>query len=170
MKKQNEWSWRFLAAAAAVAVSAWAGLAQAAPAVENIAASVQGGSEVVRVDFSEPLTSVPTGFAIQSPARIALDLHEARPGEAGQLDGQLERRRHLARFGQHFAGRARPQPCAQGGQSGPVAGMLNGQAHVGRLIRRESPAGKLRQLPRSRVVVLRQPLLQQGERWSVPDG
>jgi type IV pilus assembly protein PilQ len=74
MKKQNEWSWRFLAAAAAVAVSAWAGLAQAAPAVENIAASMQGGAEVVRVDFSEPLTSVPTGFAIQSPARIALDV------------------------------------------------------------------------------------------------
>ena len=74
MKKQNEWSWRSLVAAAAVAACAWGGLAQAAPAVENIAASVQGGAEVVRVDFSEPLTTVPTGFAIQSPARIALDV------------------------------------------------------------------------------------------------
>ena len=30
-------------------------------------------SEVVRIDLSQPLAAVPTGFSIQSPARIALD-------------------------------------------------------------------------------------------------
>lgn len=74
MKKQNEWGWRGLWAAAAVLVSAWCAPLQAAPAVENITGSLQGGSEVVRIDFSEPLTAVPTGFAIQAPARIALDI------------------------------------------------------------------------------------------------
>ena len=38
-----------------------------------MAASIQGGVEVVRVDLSQALTVVPTGFTIQSPARIALD-------------------------------------------------------------------------------------------------
>ncbi|MCY1165503.1 Type IV pilus biogenesis and competence protein PilQ [compost metagenome] len=35
--------------------------------------SVQGGSEVIRIDLAEPLAAVPTGFSIQTPARIALD-------------------------------------------------------------------------------------------------
>jgi type IV pilus assembly protein PilQ len=74
MKKQNEWSWRSLLAAAAVLASAWTAPAQAAPAVENVSGFMQGGAEVVRIDFSEPLTSVPAGFAIQSPPRIALDV------------------------------------------------------------------------------------------------
>jgi type IV pilus assembly protein PilQ len=74
MKKQNEWSWRSLCAAAAMLAAAWTGAAQAAPAVENITGSMQGGTEVVRIDFSEPLTALPSGFAIQSPARIALDV------------------------------------------------------------------------------------------------
>jgi type IV pilus assembly protein PilQ len=77
MKKHNDWSWRGLAAAAAVLASAWSASALAAPAVENITGSVQGGAEVVRIDFSEALTTVPTGFAIQSPARIALDVQGA---------------------------------------------------------------------------------------------
>lgn len=72
MRTMKETSWRRWAAAAALMVSAWG--AQAAPAVENIAGSMQGGAEVVRIDFSEPLTAVPTGFAIQAPARIALDV------------------------------------------------------------------------------------------------
>jgi type IV pilus assembly protein PilQ len=71
MMKTNVWSWRALLAAAAVFVSGWA---QAAPAVENITGSLQGGAEVVRIELSEPLTALPTGFATQSPARIALDV------------------------------------------------------------------------------------------------
>lgn len=54
-----------------IAVAAFA--VQAQNAIESVAASVQGGVEVVRVDLSQALTAVPTGFIIQSPARIALD-------------------------------------------------------------------------------------------------
>ncbi len=47
--------------------------AQAQNAIESVAASIQGGVEVVRVDLSQALSTLPTGFTIQSPARIALD-------------------------------------------------------------------------------------------------
>ena len=47
--------------------------AQAQNRIESVTGSLQAGSEVLRVDFSEPLASAPHGFAIQSPARIALD-------------------------------------------------------------------------------------------------
>ena len=49
------------------------GVAQAQTVIEAVSGSVQGGSEVVRIDLSKELTAVPSGFAIQSPARIALD-------------------------------------------------------------------------------------------------
>jgi type IV pilus assembly protein PilQ len=42
-------------------------------AIENLAATLQGGVEVVRIDFAQPLSAVPSGFSIQTPARIALD-------------------------------------------------------------------------------------------------
>jgi hypothetical protein len=48
--------------------------------VESVTSSLQGGVEVVRIDFSQPLTAVPAGFAIQSPARIALDIPGATNG------------------------------------------------------------------------------------------
>ncbi|MCY7306920.1 MAG: type IV pilus secretin PilQ [Rhodoferax sp.] len=47
--------------------------AQAQSAIEAVTGSMQGGTEVIRIDLSQALTAVPTGFAIQSPARIALD-------------------------------------------------------------------------------------------------
>lgn len=53
---------------------AFAGLSvQAQSAIQQISGHVQGGHEVVRIDLNENVNSVPTGFAIQSPARIALD-------------------------------------------------------------------------------------------------
>ncbi|OOG84929.1 secretin [Hydrogenophaga sp. A37] len=48
-------------------------LAQAQIAIQSLTGSVQSGVDVVRIEMSEPLQSVPTGFTIQSPARIALD-------------------------------------------------------------------------------------------------
>jgi type IV pilus assembly protein PilQ len=48
-------------------------LAKAENSIQAVSGSVQGGSEVIRIELSEPLASVPTGFSIQSPARIALD-------------------------------------------------------------------------------------------------
>lgn len=48
-------------------------LARAENAIKAVSGSVQGGSEVIRIDLAEPLTEVPSGFSIQTPARIALD-------------------------------------------------------------------------------------------------
>jgi type IV pilus assembly protein PilQ len=50
--------------------AAWA---HAQNAIQSITGAVQGGTEVVRIQMAEPLTAVPSGFTIQSPARIALD-------------------------------------------------------------------------------------------------
>ncbi|TNF63217.1 MAG: type IV pilus secretin PilQ [Burkholderiales bacterium] len=50
--------------------TAWA---HAQNAIQSITGTVQGGSEVVRIQLAEPLSAVPSGFTIQSPARIALD-------------------------------------------------------------------------------------------------
>ena len=47
--------------------------AQAQTVIEAVTGSIQSGVEVVRIDLSQPLATVPTGFTIQSPARIALD-------------------------------------------------------------------------------------------------
>jgi type IV pilus assembly protein PilQ len=44
-----------------------------ANAVESVSASTQGGQIVVRIDMTNPMTAVPTSFAVQQPARIALD-------------------------------------------------------------------------------------------------
>ncbi|MES2402487.1 MAG: type IV pilus secretin PilQ [Pseudomonadota bacterium] len=41
--------------------------------IQSVTGSVQGGVEVIRVELAEPLTAIPTGFTIQTPARIALD-------------------------------------------------------------------------------------------------
>lgn len=48
-------------------------LARAENAIKAVSGSVQGSSEVIRIDLAEPLTEVPSGFSIQTPARIALD-------------------------------------------------------------------------------------------------
>ena len=47
--------------------------AYAENAIQSVTGSIQSGTEVIRIDLSEPLTTVPTGFSIQTPARIALD-------------------------------------------------------------------------------------------------
>jgi type IV pilus assembly protein PilQ len=47
--------------------------AQAQNAIQSLTGGVQGGVEVIRIETSEPLAAVPTGFTIQAPARIALD-------------------------------------------------------------------------------------------------
>ncbi|HSI53825.1 MAG TPA: type IV pilus secretin PilQ [Ramlibacter sp.] len=53
---------------------------RAQTAVESVTSSIQGGVEVVRIDFSQPLAAVPAGFVIQAPARIALDVPGATNG------------------------------------------------------------------------------------------
>jgi type IV pilus assembly protein PilQ len=48
-------------------------LAMAENSIKAVSGSVQGKSEIIRVDMVEPLATAPTGFSIQAPARIALD-------------------------------------------------------------------------------------------------
>jgi type IV pilus assembly protein PilQ len=50
--------------------SVWA---QAQNAIQSVTGGLQGGVEVLRIETTEPMTTVPTGFTIQAPARIALD-------------------------------------------------------------------------------------------------
>ncbi len=61
-----------LFALSAMPFSAWA-----QNKIQSIAGALQGGTEVVRVELAEPLSAPPTGFAIQAPARIALDIPHA---------------------------------------------------------------------------------------------
>jgi len=62
-----------LGMALSLLVAALPQAAQAQNSIQSVTGSVQGGSEIIRIDLAEPLAAVPTGFAIQSPARIALD-------------------------------------------------------------------------------------------------
>jgi type IV pilus assembly protein PilQ len=48
--------------------------------IQSITSSQQAGSDVVRVELSEPLTAVPGGFAVQAPPRVAIDLPGVRNG------------------------------------------------------------------------------------------
>ena len=79
--KKNWLTVRRLAMAIATLTStlAWAA------SVQSVTGSLQGGGEVVRIELSEPLTEPITGFAIQSPARIALDL----PGTSNGMGQSL---------------------------------------------------------------------------------
>jgi type IV pilus assembly protein PilQ len=78
----NRISWRRAWALGAALMAASLSLsARAQNAIEAVSGSIQGGVEVVRIDFAQPLASVPAGFAIQAPARVALDI----PGAANGL-------------------------------------------------------------------------------------
>ncbi|MFM2118742.1 MAG: type pilus assembly protein PilQ [Pseudomonadota bacterium] len=48
--------------------------AEAETTIQAISAAVQGAGDVVRIELSEPLASAPTGFSVQTPPRIAIDL------------------------------------------------------------------------------------------------
>jgi type IV pilus assembly protein PilQ len=83
MNNSNPVAWRRFLACIGWLVAVGAGLsapAQAQTVVESVSSTIQGGVEVVRIDFSQPLTAVPSGFTIQSPARIALDVPGATSG------------------------------------------------------------------------------------------
>jgi type IV pilus assembly protein PilQ len=58
-----------LAFGLAFPVSSWA-----EPRITSVSGLQQGGTDVVRIELSEPLTAVPAGFAVQTPPRVAIDL------------------------------------------------------------------------------------------------
>ncbi len=65
----------------AALVAAGATWAHAQNAIKSLTGAVQGGVEVIRIETNEPMAAIPTGFTIQSPARIALDF----PGMANAI-------------------------------------------------------------------------------------
>jgi type IV pilus assembly protein PilQ len=69
----NMTSWRALALALVLSLGAGVA-ARAENVIQSINSTQQAGAEVVRIELSEPLAAVPTGFAIQAPPRIAIDL------------------------------------------------------------------------------------------------
>lgn len=59
-------------------LSAWS---QSKNVLESISAtSMQGGKVIVRLNFKDPLSAVPPGFAVTNPPRIALDLANVTNG------------------------------------------------------------------------------------------
>jgi len=81
MKKQKTMSGRLLIACVGGLLALAASVsAKAQTVIQNVSGSVQGGVEVVRIDFSQALPAVPAGFTIQTPARIALDVPGATNG------------------------------------------------------------------------------------------
>ena len=75
MKNQNNGMtmrmWQQLLVAVTLMLTAVA--VQAQSAIESVTGSMQGGVEVIKIDLTQALAAIPTGFSIQSPARIALD-------------------------------------------------------------------------------------------------
>ncbi|TAK77451.1 MAG: type IV pilus secretin PilQ [Aquabacterium sp.] len=59
---------------ASFVLAATAPAAFADNAVQAINSSQQSGVQVVRIEFAEPLKEIPTGFVVQTPPRIAIDL------------------------------------------------------------------------------------------------
>jgi type IV pilus assembly protein PilQ len=48
-------------------------VAESKPIIQSVVGSLQSGVETVKIDLSGPLATVPNGFSIKSPAKIALD-------------------------------------------------------------------------------------------------
>jgi type IV pilus assembly protein PilQ len=108
-------------AALAMFVPGWA----SAQVLKSIAASADTGSEVVRLEFDQPLSALPSGFVIQTPPRVAVDL----PGVSSGLDdGQV----NLA------VGKLRSATVAEG--SGRTRVILNLSAPSGYQIRQDGVA------------------------------
>jgi len=72
--QENRIMTKWRAAALMLVLAVGSPLALAQNLIQSISSSQQAGSEVVRIELSEPLAAVPAGFAIQSPPRVAIDL------------------------------------------------------------------------------------------------
>jgi type IV pilus assembly protein PilQ len=89
MKAQQEsrtmMHWRVALAALTAAALSWPAASWAQIAIQSITSTQQAGTEVVRIELSEPLATVPNGFAVQAPPRIAIDL----PGVSNAIGRNL---------------------------------------------------------------------------------
>ena len=71
MGMQGTWRARIMVLALALAAPL---AAVAQNAIKSINSSQQAGAEVIRIELTEPLAGVPSGFAVQTPPRVAIDL------------------------------------------------------------------------------------------------
>jgi type IV pilus assembly protein PilQ len=55
-------------------------VAHAQNVIESITTSTQAGAEVIKIELSQALTTLPNGFSIQAPARVVLDLPNVGSG------------------------------------------------------------------------------------------
>ena len=67
------WMRRAVAALALMSTAVGVSWAQTPNAIRSVSVTDQGGVQAVRIETTQPLSRPPSGFAIQSPARIALD-------------------------------------------------------------------------------------------------
>ncbi|WP_416142189.1 type IV pilus secretin PilQ [Hydrogenophaga sp.] len=72
-KTTGAWGHALLKSAVLASMALTTVWAQAQNAIQSLTGGVQGGVEIIRIETSQPLSAVPTGFTIQAPARIALD-------------------------------------------------------------------------------------------------
>lgn len=80
LETMNMKQWRV--AMAGLSLALVSPLTWAAAAIQAITSSQQAGTDVVRIELSEPLTALPAGFIVQAPPRIAIDL----PGVGSDLE------------------------------------------------------------------------------------
>lgn len=85
MNRENCKMMKLVRVACFAAAALTSSLALAQGAIKSVTGSMQGGTEVLRIDFTQPAAALPTGFATQSPARIALDF----PGATSALGNPL---------------------------------------------------------------------------------
>ena len=88
-KPMTSWRSRFLALAV-LAGSVLPAFAQ--NAIQSINSSQQAGSEVIRIEMTEPLAAIPAGFTVQAPPRIAIDLPGVTNG-LGKSSVEINRRK-----------------------------------------------------------------------------
>jgi type IV pilus assembly protein PilQ len=55
-------------------------IAHAQNVIESVTTSTQGGIEVIKIDLTQALSTLPNGFSIQTPARVVLDLPNVGSG------------------------------------------------------------------------------------------
>ncbi|MEO6364040.1 MAG: type IV pilus secretin PilQ [Caldimonas sp.] len=68
------WRSRLVALVGGVVLGGASFAAHAQNSIQSINSSQQAGSEVIRIEMSQPLAALPAGFTVQTPPRIAIDL------------------------------------------------------------------------------------------------
>lgn len=86
MKHSKMYGSKFWSAVAGVSLAILMPTGASAQAVlESVVNSIQNGVDVVRIDFAQPISEVPRGFAVQTPPRVALDFPDTINGSGKSI-------------------------------------------------------------------------------------